>query len=102
MKFGCLVGIFLNSANLICQSTDISKCFRGFVRLRDKESRLYYKEADPNLCSDVQFSVISPLTTKERIGIQFKCHFHVICFLAKLKDDLMTYSLKIAKFICPL
>ena len=41
MKFACLIGIFLNSANLICRSTVISKCFRGSLRLRDNESRLY-------------------------------------------------------------
>ena len=29
MKFGCSFGIFLNSAHLVCRSTDISKCFRG-------------------------------------------------------------------------
>ena len=43
MKFDCLIGIFLNSANLICQSTDISKCFRGSLHFRDNESRLYVK-----------------------------------------------------------
>ena len=32
---------FLNSANLICRSTDISKCFRGSHPLRDIESQLY-------------------------------------------------------------
>ena len=42
MKFGCWIGIFLNSANLIFRSTDISQCFRGSLRLRDNESRLYY------------------------------------------------------------
>ena len=41
MKFGCSIGIFLNSANLICRSTDISKSFRGSLRLRENESRLY-------------------------------------------------------------
>ena len=41
MKFGCSIGIFLNLANLVCRSTDISKCFRGFLRLRDNESQLY-------------------------------------------------------------
>ena len=41
MKFGCSIGIFLNSANLICRSTDISKCFRGSLRFRDRKSRLY-------------------------------------------------------------
>ena len=32
---------FLNTINLICRSTDISKCFRGSLRFRDNESRLY-------------------------------------------------------------
>ena len=41
VKFGCSIGIFLNTAHLICRSTDISKCFRGSLRLRDNESRLY-------------------------------------------------------------
>ena len=41
VKFSSLIGIFLNSANLICRSTDISKCFRGSLRFRDNESRLY-------------------------------------------------------------
>ena len=42
MNFGCLTGIFLSSAPLICRSTDISKYFRGSLRLRDNESRLYF------------------------------------------------------------
>ena len=37
------VGIFLNSENLICRSTDTSKYFRGSLQLRDNESRLYIK-----------------------------------------------------------
>ena len=41
VKFGCSIGIFLNTAHLICRSTDISKCFRWSLRLRDNESRLY-------------------------------------------------------------
>ena len=46
MKSGCSIGIFLNTAHLICRSTDISKCFRGSLRLRDNESRLYmYRRA---------------------------------------------------------
>ena len=32
---------FLSSANLICRSTDITKCFRWSLRLRDNKSRLY-------------------------------------------------------------
>ena len=49
MKFSCSIGIFLNSGNLICQSTDISKCFREFLRLRDNESQLYMKLLFGNL-----------------------------------------------------
>ena len=41
---GCLNGIFLDTTNLICRSTDISKCFRGSLRLRDNESRLNLKK----------------------------------------------------------
>ena len=32
---------FLNSANLICRSTDISNYFRESLGIRDNESRLY-------------------------------------------------------------
>ena len=46
MKFGCLIGIFLSSAHLICRSTDISKYFRGSLRLRDNESRLYFQRKE--------------------------------------------------------
>ena len=38
MKFGSSIDIFFSSAQLICRSTDISKCFRGSLRLRDNES----------------------------------------------------------------
>ena len=41
MKFGCSNCFFLNTTNLICRITDISKCFRGSLRFRDNESRLY-------------------------------------------------------------
>ena len=36
--------VFLSSANLICRSSDISKCFIQSLRFRDNESRLYYDE----------------------------------------------------------
>ena len=39
-----LICIFLNSENLICLTTDISKCFRGSLQLQDNESRLYMGE----------------------------------------------------------
>ena len=44
VKFSCSFGIFLNSVDLICRSTDISKCFRGSLRLRDNENRLYFQK----------------------------------------------------------
>ena len=52
MKFGCSIGIFLNSAHLICRSMDISKCFRGSLWLRDSESGLYLK-----FCLEEAFSL---------------------------------------------
>ena len=36
----CDMCFFLNSENLICRGTDISKCFRGSFQLWDNESRL--------------------------------------------------------------
>ena len=43
---------FLNSAHLICRSTDVSKCFNGSLRLRDNESRLYLLFGKTNLSND--------------------------------------------------
>ena len=40
VKCGCLIYFFLNSANLICRGTYISKYFRESIGLRDNESRL--------------------------------------------------------------
>ena len=42
VKCGCLNYFFLNSENLICRGTDISKCFRESLGIRDIESQLYY------------------------------------------------------------
>ena len=42
MKCGCLIYFFLNSANLICRGTDISKYFRESLGLRDNESQLHF------------------------------------------------------------
>ena len=42
VKCGCLNYFFLNSANLICRGTDISKYFRESLGIRDNESRLYF------------------------------------------------------------
>ena len=42
VKCGCSNYFFLNSENLICRGTDISKCFRESLGFRHNESRLYY------------------------------------------------------------
>ena len=55
MKFGSSIGIFLNSANLIFRSTDISKCFRGYLRLRDNKSRLYKRNYTKFSAIDARF-----------------------------------------------
>ena len=47
----CSMGIFLNSSNLICRSTDSSKSFRGSLRLRDNESRLYFIRRPSDTCA---------------------------------------------------
>ena len=57
MKFGCSIGIFLNLANLICRSTDISKCFRGSLRLRDNESQLYMYLRVSDVESPISYSL---------------------------------------------
>ena len=44
VKCGWSNYFFLNSANLICRTTDISKYFRESLGLRDNESRLYLPE----------------------------------------------------------
>ena len=41
VKGGCRLIVFLSSANLICRSTDISKCFIESLGFRDNESRLH-------------------------------------------------------------
>ena len=40
VKCGCSNYFFLNSANLICRGTDISKYFRESLGIRDNENRL--------------------------------------------------------------
>ena len=42
LRFGCSIYFFLNSANLICRGTDISKYFRESLGFRDNERRLYH------------------------------------------------------------
>ena len=41
VKCGCSLYFVLNSANLICRGTDISKRFKEYLGVRDNKSRLY-------------------------------------------------------------
>ena len=47
VKCGCSIYFFLNSSNLICRGTDISRYFRESIRIRDNESRLYFLCINP-------------------------------------------------------
>ena len=44
VKCAYSIYFFLNSANLICRGTNISKYFREFLRLRNNECRLYLRQ----------------------------------------------------------
>ena len=71
-KCGCSNYVFLNSANLLCRGTDISKYFRESLEIRDNESRLpvlgclslanysvAYEETQSNRVSDFRDFVCS-------------------------------------------
>ena len=66
--------VFLRTTHLICRSTDISKFFRGSLRFRDNESRLYL------------FGMLSLL----QISIADVAIYTLIEFF-KLKDNLGSY-----------
>ena len=91
MKFGCSIGIFLNTTHLICRSTDISKLFRGSLRLRDNESRLYlliYRKNKRTLSQKSQYNQIH-LRIKDvettsfyamfSLGLKLKTAFRILC-----------------------
>ena len=66
VKFGCSIGIFLNSANLKCLSTDISKCFRGSLRLQDNEFDCILYLLNKLLC--IVFHCIAPGRVAQSVG----------------------------------
>ena len=51
----CSIYFYLNSANLKCRGTDISKYFRESLGLRDNESRLYFQLVHVELLVEVLF-----------------------------------------------
>ena len=53
--------VFLSSANLICRSTDIAKCFIESLGFRDNESRLYLSDLSKLLRSLLSFIIYLPV-----------------------------------------
>ena len=82
MNFGSSLGIFLNSANLICPSTDILKCFRGSLWLLDNESGLYLGLYIFLNFADVNFVVCFFMTLK--LGSFNGCCTHDLMFTVLL------------------
>ena len=78
-------GYFPQFRNLICRSTDISKCFRGSLRLRDNESRLY-------VLSTSSANNIAILPTVSR-------SFHLIFYVQRSNDGIRVTSRKQIKRI---
>ena len=73
MKFGCSFGIFLYFANLLCRSTDISKCFIGSLRLQDNEElTVYFRKKGSNL---VTVKIAGKLSHKKTKATKWNvCH----------------------------
>ena len=93
MKFGCAICIFLNSENLICRSTDILKCFRGSLQLRDNESRLYifsfsmFSKALPYIVKTKNALNLLSQSIEIICGVQW-CNGAVVMFLTDDQRDL--------------
>ena len=68
--------VFLGSANLICRGTDISKCLRESLGLRDNESRLYMfglRRTTYRISEKTQFNLLKQI--EERADISFDSSF---------------------------
>ena len=87
--------IIINSANLICRTTDISKYFRESLGVRDNESRLYFKGqhftavgVKRRMAAAKSLSVLH-----HSAGIIFI--FLVVCSPAKYSTAIRTVSMKL-------
>ena len=69
--------VFLISANLICRSTDISKCFRESLGIRDNKNRLYlnYYKMASRLEVTFVFCKVAAHTTKFYLKFSHAKHF---------------------------
>ena len=56
--------VFLTFATLICRGTDISKCFRESLGIRDNESRLYIISSAPRNIYVIQYKTINVIYMK--------------------------------------
>ena len=63
---------FPQFCNLICRNKDISKCFRGSTRLRDNESRLYFKIK--NVFEKYSVQSVAPDAVCFSCGCLITCH----------------------------
>ena len=85
--------VFLSSANLICRSTDISKCFIESLGFRDNESRLYIP-----LFISTCFSITDNHKDEKKVVLVFsnlgisRSATVVIAYLMKVKQ----WSLKVS------
>ena len=72
VKCGCSTCFFLNSANLICRCTDISKYFRESLGIRDNESRLYLLVSLPS--TRVQLSIFNVIWASLKQDLFHRLH----------------------------
>ena len=79
VKCGCSNYLFLNSVNLICQGTDISKYFRESLGIRDNESRLYLNRRVFVLALEVDVQARVPFLSISEVDGDL-CLWHVLSF----------------------
>ena len=89
MKLGCSI-CFLNSTNLIYRTTDISKCFRWSLRLRDNERWLYLhiciqnaKEWQETISQIFNLSNIYLMTAAQKLMLRHSVEQYFFTFNAK-------------------
>ena len=82
VKYCCSIYFFLNSANLICRGTDISKYFRESLGPPDNESRLYIsyikKKKKKTLRKHAYSNILKSLPSKNKnVQIKISDIFHI-------------------------